>query len=106
MNEIELSLPDGTDAPDVLDHEVAGLTTDALYAFKVQPFNLLGGGVLSRASLTVAARAGMDPKGGRARRRAARAWRGVRPRRRQRGSRLTVHLELPAQYLRRQRTRT
>ena len=49
---------DGTDAPDVLDHEVAGLTTDALYAFKVQPFNLLGGGVLSRASLTVAARAG------------------------------------------------
>ena len=49
---------DGTDDPETRVFTAAGLTEDALYAFKVQPLNLVDRGILSGATPTVAARAG------------------------------------------------
>jgi hypothetical protein len=49
---------DGTHAPNVRDFVATGLTTDALYAFKVVPLNAVGRGLPSAATATVAARVG------------------------------------------------
>jgi len=52
---------DGTNSPNILKYTVNNLTPDALYAFKLQAINSVGGSILSGASLTTAARAGASP---------------------------------------------
>ena len=49
---------DGSRAPNVRRFVAEGLTTDALYSFKVVPVNAVGRGLPSAATATVAARAG------------------------------------------------
>ena len=52
---------DGSKAPAVKSFTATGLTTDALYAFKVVPINAVGRGVPTGATATVAARMGASP---------------------------------------------